>query len=364
MRYFYFLLLLILHLLFPVNTEAQVAPDELALPEIFVNSSGKEVTTTEQWISSRRMEILGLFETEVYGKIPNEDMKITYDTGLSKEALGGMAISRSVYINLSANGQTQRLQLQLFLPRNGKGPYPIFLGLNFYGNHTVHPDPDIPISSSWTPNNTEFCIFDHQADEVSRGVRSPRWPVERLIRRGYGLAVVYSGDIDPDYDDAFVNGVHKLFKGGRNESSWGTISAWAWGLSRAMDYLVLTQEVDSDKVIVIGHSRLGKAALWAGAQDERFAMVISNDSGCGGAALSRRKFGERLSDINGNFPHWFAGNFKKFNGKEEKLPVDQHELIALIAPRPVYVASAEQDTWADPYGEYLSLYYAAPVYKM
>jgi hypothetical protein len=337
----------------------------LDLPEILVNTAGKEVNTTEQWISSRRTEILNLFESWVYGKIPSEEIKISFE--LEKEntaALGGIAISRSVYIHLEGNGQRHRIHVQLYLPKEGKGPYPVFLGANFYGNHTINADPAIPISSSWTPNNTEFCVFEHQADAVSRGVRAPRWPVERLIKRGYGLATVYSGDIDPDYDDNFANGVHKLFSTPRNDASWGTISAWAWGLSRAMDYLVQDKNVDPKRVFVLGHSRLGKAALWAGATDERFAMVISNDSGCGGAALSRRKFGERLADINSNFTHWFAATFSGYDEQEELLPVDQHQLLALIAPRPLYVASAEQDTWADPYGEYLSLYYAAPVYQL
>ena len=255
----------------------------------------------------------------------------------------------------------------IFLPSDTQGAVPLSLGLILTGTTPFIPVAEITITDNWVPNEPEIGVSENRAMEQSRGMRSSRWPVEMILARGYGLATIYSGDIDPDFDDGFVNGIQGLVQEngeGRSSDSWGSIAAWAWGLSRAMDYFETDPAIDQSRVAVIGHSRMGKTSLWAGAQDERFAMVVSNNSGCGGAALSRRPFGERVSAINDVFPHWFASKFHEFGDNEAACPVDQHMLLALMAPRPLYVASATDDEWADPRGEYLSLLSSGDVYEL
>jgi hypothetical protein len=329
---------------------AYTLPDPLLLPD------GTPVADPQTWWNIRRPEILSLFEREVYGKTPSAIIRPVYKIPVKEtDALNGKAVRKEIDIIFITEGRNYTLTLLLILPKK-KTPVPVFLGLNFDGNHTITDDPGIAVSKNW------------EASSHPRGEDSLAWPVDLILERGYGLATMYYGDIDPDIADGFQDGVHPLFyEPGQTTprpDEWGSIGAWAWGLSRALDYMETDSAVDPLKVMLIGHSRLGKTALWAGAQDQRFAGVISNNSGCGGAALSMRTFGETISAINTRFPHWFCTNFRKYNGNEAALPVDQHFLLALVAPRPVYIASAKDDLWADPKGEFLAALYADPVYRM
>lgn len=352
------------------NYDESRVPD-YELPELLESNAGEPIETPAAWRNIRRPEILELFRTHVYGRVPRD-----VDTGIlsviqeeSDNALGGIAIRRQVRLYLKAEGEKPFIDVLIYLPKQAVkdgNAVPIFTGLNFNGNHTITPEKEVPVHQKWTRNDPRMGHKNNRANEGSRGLKAYRWQVEMLIKEGFGLATAFYGDIDPDYDDGWQNGVHRLFASskGLDADHWGSIATWAWGLSRMMDYFEIDEDIDHERVAVTGLSRLGKTSLWAGAEDERFALVISTDSGCGGAALSRRQFGETVKRINTSFPHWFCDNFTKYNDNEHRLPVDQHMLVALMAPRPVYIASAIEDVWADPKGEFLSGREANPVYRL
>jgi hypothetical protein len=334
------------------NYDEAKVPD-YTLPSLLTANDQSEINTTELWKQKRRPEILELFNREMFGRIPKAEIKVSFNIyEQDNKALNGLATRKQVEILISNGKKSLTLDLLLHLPNGNEKASPVFLGLNFRGNHSLDPDAAITIRN----------------EEIGRGERMNRWPLREILTKGYGVASMWYMDIDPDFDDEFQNGIHPLFyREGQKRPApdeWGSISAWAWGLSRAMDYLQQDKNVDGTRVIVLGHSRLGKTSLWAGALDERFALIISNDSGCGGAALSRRQYGETVARINRVFPHWFCTNYKKYSNNEGAMAFDQHMLIALMAPRPVYVASALEDQWADPRGEFLSAKHAAEVYKI
>jgi hypothetical protein len=352
----------------PNYDEAKVPP--YVLPDPLVLNNGRRVTDAKTWTKQRRPELLELFREHVYGRSPGRPRGMKFEVrSVDKAALGGKATRKEVRVLFTGKADGPWMDLLLYLPNQTKRPVPAFLGLNFYGNHTIAADPGITLSSRWMRDSKEFGVVNNRATEASRGVRTNRWPVDMILARGYALATIYYGDLEPDHPEGWKDGVRAaLSKDGAHTQwkpgDWGAIGAWAWGLSRALDYFETNRDVDAKRVAVLGHSRLGKTSLWAGAQDERFAIVISNDSGCGGAALSRRAFGETVGRINTSFPHWFCDRFNEYNENEAALPVDQHELIALMAPRPVYIASATEDRWADPRGEFLSGKHAEPVYAL
>ncbi len=344
------------------------------LPELLPADLSNEESLA-LWRTSRRDELVQLFGEHVYGKTPSEAVDIQAELIESGEACAGKAIRRQVLLTITRTAATGTqpytlvVPVLVYTPKETKGPVPAFVGLNFFGNQCVQPDPAIKISTQWMRNNSNKGVVEHRATEASRGVNQHRWPVELLIEHGYGLVTAYYGDFDPDtYTGDFSDGAHPLFyQPGQTEPAadeWGAIGAWAWGLSQIRRWLETEDLIDSQRLAAIGHSRLGKAALWAGAQDEKFAMVVSNDSGCGGAALFRRCFGERIHHMQRSFACWFAGSHAQYAQRESALPVDQHMLLALIAPRPLYVASAAEDLWADPKGEFLAAHHASPVYEL
>lgn len=337
------------------------------LPDPLLMLDGTKVTDADLWRSKRRPEILMLFEANVYGKTPGGRPKdMTWEViSLDKNALGGKAVRKEVSIYFTGKKDGPKMDLLIYLPANAKGKVPIFLVPNFNGNHAVSNDPGIALSKRWMRAGPG--VVGNRATEKHAGSEAHRFALDDILAQGYGLATFYYGDLFPDHNKGMPDSVHMLFfpeQTERGPTHWGAIGCWAWGCSRALDYLESDPDVDATRVIVMGHSRLGKTALWAGAQDQRFAMVISNNSGEGGAAITRRRFGETVTRINTSFPHWFSLSFRDFNDKEDKLPVDAHMLIALMAPRPVYVASAELDQWADPRGELLACLHAHPVYKL
>ncbi len=340
---------------------------KFTLPDPLQTFEGARIRNQPDWESTGRPELLSFFTQQVYGEVPGSPESASSELIESSDnALDGIARRKQIKLTFKEKGRSLDCHVLMYLPK-GTGQAPVFLGYNFYGNHTVTTDTMVYIPQAWSRNNANFGVEDHKLTARSRGVRVNRWAIKEIIDAGFGLVTIYYGEIDPDRNN-FQDGIHPLFyEAGQQQPSkneWGAISAWAWGLSRVMDYLEEDQDVDSGKVIVMGHSRLGKTALWAGAMDQRFAAVISNNSGCGGAALSKRQYGETIARINNHFPHWFCRNFHTYSNNEASLPADQHELIALIAPRPVYVASAVDDQWADPKGEFLSACHATPVYEL
>ncbi|MDR1403263.1 MAG: acetylxylan esterase [Tannerellaceae bacterium] len=323
-----------------------------ALPPLLVGEHGEKITTAGEWEEIRRPELLQMFALQMFGETPEGDVEARYETvKTNTRALGGKATSKQIKAIFSRGSVERHMRILIYLPNQIDGKAPLFVGYNFNGNQTVNDDPDIIPSS-----------------EAERGSSRSRWPVETILSAGYGLATIWYYDLFPDEKDKHAESILPLFgyqsAGDITDSYWQAMGAWAWGLSRAMDYFETDCDIDASKVVLMGHSRNGKATLWAGAQDTRFAMVISNDSGCGGAALSKRTFGETIESITSAFPHWFCKYFRRYAGNEQNLPFDQHQFLALIAPRPLYIASAAEDLWADPKGEYLSGYHAGEVYRL
>ncbi|MGC1242015.1 MAG: acetylxylan esterase [Chryseosolibacter sp.] len=350
------------------------------LPEILETDQGKVIRNSKEWEEIQRPAILKKFTEHIYGRIPGRPRDIHFKTTLVDQyALNGKATRKEITIYFTKGEDGPSMVVLLYLPNQAKTKVPVFIGLNFTGNHGAQFDSTITITDHWkriNASHTTVMKNDWSTDRgwhrvtinktPKRGEEIHRWPVEELISNGYGLATAYYEDLEADHPDGWRTGVRSHLQHELNikPEEWGAIAAWAWGLSRMMDYLETDDRVNANQVVVTGLSRLGKTALWAGANDQRFAIVISNDSGEGGAALSKRIYGETIELINRVNPHWFIAQYKAYNSAPEKLPVDMHMLIALAAPRPVYISSAILDKPADPKGEFLSGKFAAPAYAL
>ena len=334
------------------------------LPDPLVFDDGKPVKTAREWKKRRRAEILQLLETNVYGRSPKPPKHIRFKVfDIDKGALDGKAIRQQVTVYFpTPNGEAHE-DLLIYIPSGAHKPVPVILALNFFGNQSVTSDPGVKIATIWKGKPP----VREQASEGSRGA-DKEFDVEKILARGYGFATICYQDLEPDFKGGYKEGIRQLFlKPGQTEpgpDEWGAIGAWAYGLSRAMDYLEKDKDVDAHRVAIMGHSRLGKTVLWAGAQDTRFAVVLSSCSGRGGASPWRRNYGETLQSMSMAFPFWFCPNLLKYVDQVDKLPVDSDDLIASIAPRPVYITAAQDDQWADPRGMFMAAVAAGPVYKL
>ena len=335
------------------------------LPDLLLTPNEKPVLSNLDWEETARPFQLDLLESFIYGRRlpPVEVSVLGKEKRVEKQYGDVLAVRIQATLQMGTTENSPTTDVLLYLPKSKK-KVPVFLKLNFLGNQAEVTDEDIEITENWIISKKG----NNRATENSRGSQSRRFPVSSMLTRGYGLATAHCGDFFPDHKEGRATSI--LGSLGRPtgehvpDDEPGAIGAWAWGLSRILDWLLTLPEIDSKRVIVLGHSRLGKAALWAGACDQRFAMVISNDSGCGGAALSRRNYGESIEVITKRFPHWFCPRMATFADREHELPCDQHSLLAMTAPRPLYVASAQDDRWADPKGEFLAAVAADPVWKL
>jgi hypothetical protein len=347
----------------PVNyDEAKVGT--YSLPDPLRLNNGKPVRNAKTWYSKRRPEIVEMFETQQYGRAagrPADESFEMVDPGTP--ALNGKAIRKQVTIYLNRDKTGPSIDLLIYLPAAATQPVPMFFSINFSAVQNAVDDPGIKSEKTWDPKtNTRV------TPPAARGFG--HIDAEDLLNAGFGVATFYYGDVDPDYPGGFANGIRaRYLKPGQTERApddWGSIAAWAWGISRVEDYFETDKSIDAKRVVIHGISRLGKTVMWAGAHDQRFAAVIASCSGEGGAALSRRNYGETIAHLTApsRFPYQFAANYAKFGGFPDKAPMDANLLIALIAPRPLLLQTGSSDYWSDPKGEFLAAVAAGKVYKL
>jgi hypothetical protein len=320
------------------------------LPDPLVRQNGQPVRDADTWFQQRRPEILKLYESEIYGRVPERAPRMAYEVvETDPHAMDGRAVRKLIALHFGGKPDNPTVHLHLYLPANATKPVPLLLHLVFFSNP--------PIPGATPPPTPSGRPAFHEAG-----------PIADILAHGYGYATFRYSEVQPDKPDTFDAGVIGLaLAPGQTKPAadeWGTISAWAWGASRVLDYLENEPAVDARRVALVGHSRLGKTVLWAAARDPRFALVFSSCSGEMGAALARRYFGETIDDIAADYGYQFAGNFQRYPGHWSDMPVDAHMLIALLAPRPVFITGGSQDLWIDPRGEFLATVAAGPVYRL
>jgi hypothetical protein len=323
------------------------------LPDPLVLLDGSRVADAATWFDRRRPEIAGLYEDHIYGRVPDTAPRANFETiETDAAALEGTAIRRLVRMRLGDAADGPSVELHLYLPSKAGRPVPVLLHMVFFNNPAI-------------PGREE-------ADDSPEAQRRRRFneagPIADILARDFGYATFRYTDAQPDNRTTFDHGVIALSRrdaqAGLAPDEWGTITAWAWTASRMLDHLETDPAVDAKRVALVGHSRLGKTALWAGARDPRFALVFASCSGEMGASLARRDYGETIDNVAAGFPWWMAGNFQDFVGRWNDMPVDAHMLFALCAPRPVFVTAGTEDQWADPHGQFLAMVAAGPVYEL
>ncbi|MBI4892704.1 MAG: acetylxylan esterase [Acidobacteria bacterium] len=357
----------------PVNYREAKA-GTYALPEALKLNSGKPVKDAKTWTKVRRPEVIRLIEENWFGHAPGRPKEMSFEvTDAGTPAYGGKALRRQVTIRFTKDGRGPSMDLLLHLPANAQGRVPVLLNMSFFANNLAVTDSGVKVGRRWD-RNTKTQVPAEPPPPPAAGAparpRFPGFPVEQFLAAGIGVATFNKDDLAPDFPGSEAMGVKGLYlKAGQakpGDGEWGAIAAWAWGASRALDYLQTDRGVDAKRVAIHGVSRLGKTALWAGASDERLAMVIASCSGEGGAAIARRNYGETLAHMAEptRFPYQFAANYAKFSGKVNEWPVDANLLLAAIAPRPLLLQTGSTDKWSDPYGEFLAAVAAGPVYEL
>lgn len=350
----------------PVNyDESKVGDYKATLPDALTLQNGKKVQNAKEWYRKRRPEILKLFEENQYGKWPAKKPKLRYEVS-QDYGLEGSAVRKQVTLYFSKDNDGPRVDVLIYLPKDANGPVPLLLNLSFSPNCLTVADSGVKEGRRWDKQGN-LSIVKSNPEMAGHGLDAT---IREFLKEGYGFATLCYTDIEPDFKDGVKYGVRSLYlkdgQTGPADDEWGAISAWAWGVSNVIDYFEKDPDIDARRIALTGCSRLGKTTMWAGARESRIAVVIASCSGEGGAALSRRNFGETVAHLTAptRYPYQFAANYGKYADDVTKSPVDANLLIALIAPRPLLLSTGSTDNWSDPKGEFCAAVEAGPVYEL